>query len=71
MVSGKTIEALSLINLRAQDDFDSAMREVQREIAANPNAAPKPRRGGEKESIPLVRDRNGAWISRATLIICP
>jgi hypothetical protein len=81
---GKTIEALALINLQAQRDADSAKREAEAALAANPNAEESPRSkkrragGGAAaaaaaaaNNIPLVRDAHGAFPSRATLIICP
>jgi SNF2 family DNA or RNA helicase len=67
---GKTIEALALVNLKARSDFESAKRDADAAVAATPAAEEKPSRK-EASPIPVIRDGNGAYISRATLIICP
>jgi len=79
---GKTIEALALVNLQAQADYDSAKREAEAALAANPAGDKSPRGKKRRASgaaaaaaaantIPVVRDAHGAFPTRATLIICP
>jgi hypothetical protein len=64
---GKTVECLSLLNLKAAEDFASAERERRVAYVAKKGEAA----AAAAAKIPLVRDANGAYVSRATLIICP
>ena len=65
----KTIEALALLNLQAKRDADSAQREAQAaQAAAGAAAAGSPAAAACAAAAAPVRDANGAYVSRATLI---
>jgi SNF2 family DNA or RNA helicase len=63
---------LAVLNIKSQSDAESALKEAQAAIAATKGpAAPAAAASSAPPRLPVVRDVHGAYVSRATLIICP